>query len=76
MRENETLAECDARLGAWLEGVKVGDIVTIRLNSTDTLTGKVYEALDSSGRMALWVYTTPLRFGNGRVALGFDVDGT
>lgn len=68
----ETLAQRDARLNAWLAGVRVGDIVTVRLNSTDTLTGKVYEAPDDSGRTALYVYTTLLRYGNGYPGGSFE----
>lgn len=60
----ETLAERGARFHAWLANVKPGDIVTVRLNSTDTLTGKVYEAPDPRGT-SLCVNTTVLRHGNG-----------
>lgn len=60
----ETLRERDARINAWLEKVKPGDIVTVRLNSTDTLTGKVYTAPDAGGS-SLCVWTTVLRHGNG-----------
>lgn len=66
--KEETLARRDARLNAWLEGVKPGDIVTVRLNSTDTLTGKVYEAPDLNPNVEtkmLCVNTTILRHGNG-----------
>jgi hypothetical protein len=61
----EALRARDARLNEWLALVKPGDIVTVRLNKTDTLTGKVYEAPDDSGRIAMYVYTTLLRYGNG-----------
>lgn len=69
---SETLAERDARLNTWLAGVSVGDIVTVRLNSTDTLTGKVYEAPDASGRAALYVWTTLLRYGNGYPGASYE----
>lgn len=68
---DETLAERDARLHAWLAGVKPGDIVTVRLNSTDTLTGKVYEAPDTRGT-SLCVNTTVLRHGNGYPGGSFE----
>ena len=68
----ETLAQRDARLNAWLAGVSPGDIVTVRLNSTDTLTGKVYEAPDDTQRTALYVYTTLLRHGNGYPGGSFE----
>jgi len=68
----EELRERDARINAWLEGIKPGDIVTVRLNSTDILSGKVYEAPDDSGRTALYVYTTLLRYGNGYPGGSFE----
>lgn len=68
----ETLAQRDARINAWLSGVSPGDIVTVRLNSTDILTGKVYEAPDDTQRAALYVYTTLLRHGNGYPGGSFE----
>ena len=67
----ETLAERDARVNAWLADVSPGDIVTVRLNSTDTLTGKVYEAPDARGT-SLCVWTTVLRYGNGYPGSSFE----
>jgi hypothetical protein len=72
MSEVETLAERDARLNEWLAGIKPGDIVTVLLNRTDVLTGKVYEAPDASGRTALYVYETLLRHGNGYPGGAFE----
>lgn len=72
MTATETVPERDARLNTWLEGVSPGDIVTVRLNETDTLTGKVYEAPDASGRTALYVYTTLLRYGNGWPGFAYE----
>lgn len=60
----DDLRQRDKRVNAWLEGVRPGDIVTVRLNSTDTLTGRVYEAPDARGT-SLCVWTTVLRHGNG-----------
>jgi len=69
----KTLAERDARLRKWLVTVKVGDIVTIRLNDTDTLTGKVYEAPDPWGMPGLYLNTTVLRHGNGYPGGSYDL---
>lgn len=66
------LKDRDDRINEWLEGVKPGDIVTVRLNSTDILSGKVYKAPDDSGRMALYIYTTLLRYGNGYPGGSFE----
>lgn len=63
-KEILALRKRDKKINAWLETVKPGDIVSVRLNSTDTLTGRVYEAPDPRG-MALCVNTTVLRHGNG-----------
>jgi hypothetical protein len=70
----ETLAERDARFHAWLAGVHPGDIVTVRLNSTDTLTGKVYEAPDARGT-SLCVNTVVLRHGNGYPGGSYELPG-
>ncbi|GAW50579.1 MULTISPECIES: hypothetical protein [unclassified Nocardioides] len=67
----ETPAERDERLHAWLATVSPGDIVTVYLNSTDTLTGKVYEAPDARGT-SLCVWTTVLRHGNGYPGSSFE----
>lgn len=64
-QHEETLRERDARMLDWLDKIKPGDIVTVALNRTDILTGKVYEAPDASRRIALYVNTTLLRYGNG-----------
>lgn len=71
----ETLSERDARLHAWLAGVGPGDTVTVRLNSTDTLTGKVYEAPDAGGT-SLCVNTTILRYGNRYPGASFEPEPT
>lgn len=68
---DETIGERDTRIHAWLENVQPGDIVTIRLNRTDTLTGKVYEVEDEKGT-ALCVWTTTLRHGNGLPGGSFE----
>lgn len=68
----EELRKRDDRIYAWLRNIKPGDIVTVRLNETDTLTGKVYEAPDSSGRTALYVNTTLLRHDNGYPGAAFE----
>jgi len=72
----ETLAERDARLHKWLATIKVGDMVTIRLNRTDTLTGKVYEAPDDIPEprgIALCVNNVVLRHGNGYPGGSYDL---